>query len=85
MSEANIRLECLRPANDGWLQPTGDEIREVLKLAGLSGAEAASFLGLGDAGGRTVRRWGARDTNISYANWALLCDKAGLGMIWRGR
>ena len=34
MSEANIRLECLRPANDGWEQPTGEEVREALKAAG---------------------------------------------------
>lgn len=33
MTEANIRLECLRPAFR-WQQPTGEEIREVLRLAG---------------------------------------------------
>ena len=37
MSEANIRLECLRPANDGWEQPTGEEVREALKAAGFTG------------------------------------------------
>ena len=37
MTEANIRLECLRPAFR-WQQPTGEEIREVLRLAGAGGA-----------------------------------------------
>ena len=38
MDEVTIRPECLRPAWDGWLQPTGAEVREVLRLAGFSGA-----------------------------------------------
>lgn len=82
MNNANIRLECLKPAKK-WEPPTGDEVREALRLAGLSGAAAAEALGLGEKGGRTVRRWIAEDSGISYANWALLCDMAGLGMIWK--
>ena len=56
MSDVNIRLECLRPA-ERWVQPTGAEIREVLHLAGLTGGQAARILGLGAKGDRTVRRW----------------------------
>lgn len=78
----NIRLECLKPAAR-WVQPTGEEIKEALMLAGFTGSAAAKALGLGDAGGRTVRRWLSQDSNISYANWALLCDFAGLGQIWK--
>ncbi|EDP8962402.1 transcriptional repressor KorC, partial [Salmonella enterica subsp. enterica] len=55
MSDVNIRLECLRPA-ERWVQPTGAEIREVLHLAGLTGGQAARTLGLGAKGDRTVRR-----------------------------
>lgn len=81
-SEANIRLECLRPAEE-WTKPTGEEIREVLRVAGFTGARAAKKLGLGDKGDRTIRRWIGEDSNIPYAAWALLCDFAGLGCIWK--
>lgn len=83
MTEVNIRLECLRPASDGWQQPTGNEVREVLRAAGFSGSHAARTLGLGLKGDRTVRRWVGNDSVIPYAAWALLCDFAGLGCIWK--
>lgn len=79
-----IRPECLRPYEQNWLQPSGAEIRETLRLAGLSGSEAAKLLGLGpQSGGRTIRRWISEDSAIPYAAWALLCDFSGLGIIWR--
>ena len=31
-NDANIRLECLKPA-ERWAQPSGEEVREVLRLA----------------------------------------------------
>ena len=77
----NVRLECLKPA-ERWTQPTGEEVKVVLKLAGLSGAEAARKLGLGEKGGRTVRRWTGDEVKVPYAVWALLCAFAGLGRIW---
>ncbi|EBU8392559.1 transcriptional regulator [Salmonella enterica subsp. enterica serovar Typhimurium] len=83
MKEANIRLECLRPAQDGWQQPTADEVQEVLRVGGFHKNQAASLLGLGESGDRTIRRWTSGETLISYANWALLCDFAGLGVIWK--
>lgn len=85
MSEQNIRLECLRPAADGWAQPTGEEVREVLRLAGFSGSQAAKALGLGLKGDRTVRRWIGEDSAIPYAGWAVLCDFAGIDAIWKKR
>lgn len=78
----HIRLECLEPA-ERWTQPTGEEVREVLRRAGLTGGAAAKRLGLGAKGDRTVRRWISEDSNIPYAAWALLCDFAGLGEIWK--
>jgi len=84
MTEAGkIRQECLRPATGGWERPTGNEVREALRLAQLTGGQAAKTLGLGAEGGRTVRRWIGEDSAIPYAAWALLCDVAGLGRIWR--
>ena len=81
-NDANIRLEYLKPA-ERWAQPSGEEVREVLRLAGLTGGKAAKVLGLGPKGDRTIRRWVGEDTPIPYAAWALLCDYAGRGLIWK--
>jgi DNA-binding transcriptional regulator YiaG len=75
-----IRRECLNPA-ESWARPTGQEISEVLRLTGLSGSQASQRLGL--SGSRTIRKWIGEDSEIPYAAWALLCDIAGLGIIWR--
>lgn len=82
MNEPTIRVECLRPAED-WTQPSGEEVRAVLHLAGFTGGKAAKALGLGAKGDRTVRRWIGEDSPIPYAAWALLCHFAGLGVIWK--
>jgi hypothetical protein len=82
MSEIVIREGCLRGAAL-WVRPTGEELREVLRLAGFSGSQAARVLGLGLKGDRTVRRWTSGDSEIPYAAWALLCDFAGFGAIWK--
>lgn len=78
----DIRAECLRPAS-GWQRPSGDEIRTVLRLGGLTAAKTAELLGLGEGGGRTVRRWIGEQSAIPYAAWALLCARANLGPIWQ--
>jgi len=74
MDEQTIRPECLRAYGDDWVAPTGDEVREVLRRAGLSGRTAALLLGLG---------WCAEKPPVPYAAWAILCDAASLGRIWR--
>lgn len=82
MEQEKIRSECLQPA-ENWARPHGLEVREVLRLAGFSASAAAKVLGLGSEGGRTVRRWKSDESAIPYAAWALLCDFAGLGCIWK--
>jgi hypothetical protein len=83
ISTIHVRAECLRPAEQ-WERPTGDEIREVMRLTGFTGGEAAKALGLvGKDAGRSVRRWIGEESDIPYAVWALLCDFAGLGQIWK--
>ena len=81
-NDASIRLECLKSA-ESWAQPTGEEVRAVLHLAGFTGGKAAEVLGLGSKGDRTIRRWVGEDTPIPYPAWALLCCYAGLGLIWK--
>src|ERR1700676_14565 len=80
-----IRAECLLPADEGWERPRGAEVQEVLRRTGLSGRAVARVLGLSEHGGRQVRRWVSEDAPITYTAWAILCDMAGLGRIWRGK
>jgi len=81
-SDHEIRIECLQPGPQ-WARPTGDEVRAVLRRAGLTGGQAARLLALGEGGDRTVRRWTGNDSAIPYSAWAILCERAGLGLIWR--
>lgn len=68
-----------------WESPTCTEVREVIRLTGLSGSAVARELGLKDS--RNLRNWQMLKTpdaksSIPYAAWALLCFYAGLGMIF---
>lgn len=77
----HIRPENLLPFSDGWKGPDSDGIKEALTLAGLTQERAAKIVGIKEE--RTVRRWVGGDTPIPYAPWALICDLAGLGQIWK--
>lgn len=87
LSSLKIRNDTLQSANK-WQKPTPEEIREVIQLTGLNGAEVAELLGLtpqgnkSGGGSRTVRRWTAGDVPIPYAAWAILAHVAGFGSIW---
>ncbi|EPL0286153.1 helix-turn-helix domain-containing protein [Proteus mirabilis] len=87
LSSLKIRNDTLQSANK-WQKPTPEEIREVIRLTGLNGAEVAELLGLtpqgnkSGGGSRTVRRWTAGDVPIPYAAWAILAHVAGFGSIW---
>jgi len=79
--DTEIRKECLRPADENWIPPTGEEIKEAIKLSGLSGEQLRKKLGIESS--RTMRRWIGQDLVIPYTAWAILCDLAGFGIIWR--
>jgi len=83
MDQSIIRKACLQPASLAWPQPSGEEVRELLRRAGFTGGQAARKLGLGERGDRTVRRWISEESAIPYACWALLADFAGFGPIWK--
>ncbi|MFM0562163.1 XRE family transcriptional regulator [Paraburkholderia sediminicola] len=76
-----IRRECFQPGIY-WAVPTGAEIQEILRQAGLTDRAAAAFLGLKDKSGRHIRRWTSQENEIPYSAWALLCHAAGHGLIW---
>lgn len=75
----SIRSVCLRPFKE-WEQPLPSEVRLAVKLAGLTGSELANLVGI--ASSRSVRRWVSGDAPIPYSAWAILCHKAGFGIIW---
>lgn len=74
-----IRPSCLT-SFEHWEQPTTNEIRSVIKIANLTGSQVGNLVGVQS---RAVRRWTGGDAAIPYAAWAILCYKAGLGIIWK--
>ena len=78
----NIRNTTLNLFNDGWEQPTSEEVRNLIILLGekigeekLTGSQVAALVGLKDS--RNVRKWTApEDSNnfikIPYSAWRLL-------------
>ena len=76
----NIRKETLCPYSAGWEQPTGQEVRELLKMASLTGSMAADIVGVNS---RTIRKWTGEEQRIPYSAWAILVEVAGLGTIWK--
>ncbi|MDX3904428.1 MAG: helix-turn-helix transcriptional regulator [Pigmentiphaga sp.] len=77
----DIRPETLREFGAGWEPPTAAEIRAVIRLAGLTAGEVAALVGMPDRG--MVQRWTTGDAPVPFAAWAILCEVAGLGTIWR--
>lgn len=70
-----IRESCFLPFNQGWTQPTPDEVKAMINRLGMSREEVSDYVGAGS--GRSVRRWEAPEDspghrNIPYAAWRLL-------------
>lgn len=70
--------DTLIPYVDGWIRPTGDDMRIILKLAGFTGSAAGNHVGVES---RQIRNWVAGKPSASYAGWCLLVKAAGLGDI----
>jgi hypothetical protein len=72
-----------------WQTPAPEEVRSLLLAIGkrtglaLESQVVAGLLGLGHDGDAVVADWLEGRTTIPYACWALLCEMAGLGLIWR--
>ena len=82
---ASIRPATLRPADDGWEQPTPKEIKAIKDRLGLTGSGMARLLGFTvqtTGGSRQIRRWIGGEAPIPYSAWAILCYQAGFGPIW---
>lgn len=85
--EMAVRKQTLQPARC-WESPTPEEVREIIRLAGMTHDEVSTLVGVSTQnkktgrGSRTVRRWVSGESLIPYAVWAILAYKAGFGIIW---
>lgn len=77
--ELGIRVETLTSYSENWPTPTASEVRIILKLADLTGSQAANVIGVNS---RTVRKWTGDERAIPYSSWAILVSKAGIKNIW---
>ncbi|MFA4834636.1 MAG: transcriptional regulator [Dehalococcoidia bacterium] len=83
-----IRSACLTVASK-WQPPAPEEVQSLLlairKRTGLSPESqvVADLLGLGHEGCEAVSDWLGGRAIIPYTCWAMLCEMAGLGLIWR--
>jgi hypothetical protein len=72
-----------------WQSPAPEEVQSLLlaisKRTGLSleNQKIAGLLGLDPDGSSVVADWLAGRASIPYPCWAMLCEMAGLGLIWR--
>lgn len=83
-----IRSACLTVASK-WQSPAPDEVQSLLlaisKRTGLrtDSKVVADLLGLGHEDCSVVGDWLEGRATIPYTCWAMLCEMAGLGLIWR--
>lgn len=61
--------------SDDWRSPSPDEVRELLRLAGLSRAEAGRLVGVSPG---KIGKWIGGQGEVPYAVWRLLTVYAGL-------
>jgi len=59
----------------GWVPPTVEEFRELLRVTGLSGSAAGLLVGVSQ---KKIRKWAGGEGDVPYAVWRLLSIYAGL-------
>jgi len=69
----SIRTSCFLNFDEGWEQPTGDEVRQLIKRLDMPGSQVAKFVGSNS--GRNVRKWQSGEVNIQYSAWRLLAER----------
>jgi hypothetical protein len=75
MADDIIDNGALCAFGSGYVQATPNQVREVLRLSGLTGSAAGVLVGVNS---RTVRKWSGGETAIPYAAWRLLCQYVGI-------
>ncbi|MCI8212566.1 hypothetical protein AUC61_23835 [Pseudomonas sp. S25] len=59
----------------GWVAPSVEEFRELLRVAELSGSKAGMLVGVSQG---KIRKWAGGEGEVPYAVWRLLTIYAGL-------
>ena len=76
-TDGGCRRNCRLPfADPSYEPPEPDDIRAILREAGLTGSQVGRLVGVD---GRTVRKWTGGERRIPYSAWRLLlveCGKA---------
>jgi len=80
VSKVKLRKSTLRTYST-WEIPTKEEVTTLIDNLGLTSGEVANLVGV--KFDRTVRRWKSGESEITYAAWAILCEEAGYGCIWK--
>ena len=70
-----IREVCFRRFHEGWVQPTPEEVQELLAGRDMTDNDAAKLAGLGRKGSdasRQIRRYRSGERDIPYHVWRIL-------------
>ena len=81
---AGIRLETLTSGVD-WVRPTPEEINAMLNLIPRKYTQAALGRMMGVKAqfpGHNITRWIKGRAKIGYADWCILAELAGFGLLW---
>lgn len=73
-----VRHEARLPfADPRYRPPTAAEVREVIRVLGLTGSQAGVLLGVTS---RAIRKWIGDESDVPYSAWRLLLVEAGLAL-----
>ena len=64
-----LRPETLLKFTEGFIQPSANEVRLIVKLSGKTGSILGNLLGVDS---RTIRRWTGGEREIPYTAWRLM-------------
>ena len=75
--EAYVRAENLLPY-PAWVPPDASQVRGLMVKAGLEPRSLGEFVGVSR---KEVNRWTLGQSEMPYACWVLLCQRAGVGYL----
>lgn len=69
---------CLQFTDDEYRRPSIIEIKQLIRIMGLTGSQVAALVGVNSS--RTVRKWTGGEREIPYSAWRLLLIYAGIAI-----
>jgi len=70
-----LRPQLLAIYAEEYQTPKPEEVKEVIRMIGLSGSDLAKKLGIKDS--RTIRKWSGGESGIPYLAWRSMLYLAG--------